>query len=33
MCDGSVRVVSAAISYPTIAAMTGMDDGVIIEDP
>jgi prepilin-type N-terminal cleavage/methylation domain-containing protein/prepilin-type processing-associated H-X9-DG protein len=33
MCDGSVRVVSATISYPTIAAMTGMDDGVIIEDP
>lgn len=34
MCDGSVRVISATIEYPTIAAMTGMEDGQIeVEAP
>jgi prepilin-type processing-associated H-X9-DG protein len=34
MCDGSVRSISATVQYPTIAAMTGMEDGQIeIEAP
>jgi prepilin-type N-terminal cleavage/methylation domain-containing protein/prepilin-type processing-associated H-X9-DG protein len=34
MCDGSVRTVSETVHYPSIAAMTGMDDGQVeLEDP
>jgi prepilin-type N-terminal cleavage/methylation domain-containing protein/prepilin-type processing-associated H-X9-DG protein len=34
MCDGSIRVISATVEYPAIAAMTGMEDGEIqVEAP